>query len=391
MNDSLRFLCVSGNDLCGIGEDDSGDVDGYDLTGVASLFRALQVNTRLRTLKIAENDLGNDGAKHAADALRENKSLRALDVHGNSLFAVLEEELAAVSASRGREEKGDEDSELEDPPPSVIGCSVATESALAEVTSIAQFLVEEVARRAAQGSSHTAVALPDSSADILSSTGGDVEQAVAVPHEFSGLDGGGAFLCAVGASEHLESVDLSWNDMGPRSASLLAQSLRLNSVLHYLDLHGNPIGDSGMGALASFLAGDTCALGMLCIQRVGMTEVGALQLAEALGVNRSVTKLNMSCNSVGAAGGEKLARCLRRNTTLAGSPRIYSLPYPSSYLPLLTPRPVFVDLNLRSCGLSSEGIAHVANMLQYNTALTTLKFVRDAYIALRFVTISVVL
>jgi hypothetical protein len=294
VNDTLRFLCVSGNDLCGIGEDEQGEHGEYDLTGVAALFRALQVNTRLRTLKIAENDLGNDGAKCAADALKENKGLRALDVHGNALFSVLEEELAALIDSDGEsvteEEEDAEDSESD---------ACASPDMSGEPEQVVQVVMESLLRAVESGDSKVTVSAADEAPACPSHprvvTAAAKEAKVSnktlaasgycIPHEFSGMEGGGALLSAIGASESLVSVDLSWNDMGPRSAIVLATALTNNSVLHYLDFHGNPIGDIGVGAVASYLMSEACVLGMLCLQRVDMTEAGAVLLGKAFATN----------------------------------------------------------------------------------------------------------
>jgi hypothetical protein len=237
VNNSLRFLCVSGNDLCGL--DGLGE-QAYDLTGISALFRALHVNTRLKTLKIAENDIGNDGAKHIADALRENKCLSVLDIHGNALFGVLERDILD-------EEEGGDD-----------------------------------------GEGHVSGDEQENKRDeILATQAPEPAQGDGVKYELSGLEGGGSLLTAIGENRYLTSVDLSWNDMGPKGAILFASSLLHNTSLTYLDLHGNYIGDNGVSALCLYLKNPSCQLTVLYIQQVGMTPCGALLVAEVLSVNKT--------------------------------------------------------------------------------------------------------
>jgi NLR family CARD domain-containing protein 3 len=239
--------------LCGL---DGVSEQVYDLAGISALFRALHVNTRLKTLKIAENDIGNDGAKHLADALRENKCLSILDIHGNDLFGVLEEEI------------------LEDGAPNV--------------TQSDQFNGEKI------GAAHGANGVlptrenPDENGESLDHSQGDLtNQHVELKYELSGLEGGGSLLTAIGESKYLSSVDISWNEMGPKGAILFAASLLNNSTLTYLDVHGNYIGDDGVSALCLYLKGDSCKLSVLYMQQVGMTPCGALLVAEVLSINKT--------------------------------------------------------------------------------------------------------
>lgn len=252
VNNTLRFLCLSGNDLCGL---DGMNDQGYDLTGISALCRSLHVNTRLKTLKIAENDIGNDGAKYIADALRENKCLSVLDLHGNCLFSVLEEEMSLIESEETKT-------------PDFASSSISSDPNMSHQNSEDMTEIPKIEKHG-------------QSVDV-SDTG-----QVALKYELTGSEGGGSLLTAIGESKYLTSIDLSWNEMGPKSAILFASSLINNSTLTYLDLHGNFIGDSGVSALCIFLKGDSCKLNVLYIQRIGMTTCGSLLIAEVLGTNKT--------------------------------------------------------------------------------------------------------
>ena len=214
------------------------------------------MNTRLKTLKIAENDIGNDGAKHLADALRENKCLSILDIHGNDLFGVLEGEIFEEGASDVTQ-SGNLNNEKNDS--------------------------SHRTSRELQNSGNT-----DDNGESIDHSQGDLpNQHVELKYELSGLEGGGSLLTAIGESKYLSSVDISWNEMGPKGAILFGASLLNNSTLTYLDVHGNYIGDDGVSALCLYLKGESCKLSVLYMQQVGMTPCGALLVAEVLSTNKT--------------------------------------------------------------------------------------------------------
>lgn len=86
VNGGLQSLHLCGNEMCGIDEYGDGE---YDPSGIISLTNTLQVNQHIKTLKIAENDLGDEGARYLADAIRVNTTLTTLDLHGNALFSMI--------------------------------------------------------------------------------------------------------------------------------------------------------------------------------------------------------------------------------------------------------------------------------------------------------------
>lgn len=214
------------------------------------------MNTRLKTLKIAENDIGNDGAKHLADALRENKCLSILDIHGNDLFGVLEGEIFEEGASDVTQSENLNDEKNDS---------------------------SHRTSRELQNSGNT-----DDNGESIDHSQGDLpNQHVELKYELSGLEGGGSLLTAIGESNYLSSVDISWNEMGPKGAILFGASLLNNSTLTYLDIHGNYIGDDGVSALCLYLKGEYCKLSVLYMQQVGMTPCGALLVAEVLSTNKT--------------------------------------------------------------------------------------------------------
>lgn len=357
VNNGLRFVCLSCNDLCGL--DSMGDGD-YDLTGFAALMRALQVNTKVRTMKLAENDIGSDGAKHISDALRENTKLMVIDLHGNNLFGGVEDSLAIdettmrertmtidVSVLTDNDENKMDESSHED-------CDKSTVTARM-LRDIVDEMVEHVSRNESSDSLTGSCSSSPSPSLLDRKHFSRASSSLKRAEDNSGI-GGAELLFNVGSSITLSSIDLSWNDLGPRGVNVLVTSILANGVssLTYLDLHGNPLRDEGISSLARLVgSGTSCKIATLNLQLVGMSSRGASFLGDALASNVSLTKMNISSNNIEASGSEKLSMGLRFNKTIT-------------------------DLNMRQCGLCSEGIAHIANMLQYNRSLTTLNLSSNA-------------
>ena len=71
-NTNIRTLGLTGNKNIGI-------------TGWLAIADALRNNTRILSLSLDYNDLGDAGAAILAEALRENTSVRELDLEGNKI------------------------------------------------------------------------------------------------------------------------------------------------------------------------------------------------------------------------------------------------------------------------------------------------------------------
>merc|ERR1712137_814803 len=54
-------------------------------------------------------------------------------------------------------------------------------------------------------------------------------------------------------ADSLTQLDLTWKDLGPTEAIVIAELIKVSAVLTTLDLYNNGIGPSGVKALASAL------------------------------------------------------------------------------------------------------------------------------------------
>ena len=105
--------------------------------------------------------------------------------------------------------------------------------------------------------------------------------------------------------------------IGNEEAKALAQALKRNATLQFLDLYDNQISDDGARALAEALKMNTVLRG-LYLNSGQISDDGARALAEALKVTVHTTlwRLAQNYNQINDGGAVPLAEALKRNTTL---------------------------------------------------------------------------
>ncbi|XP_059816053.1 NACHT, LRR and PYD domains-containing protein 3-like isoform X1 [Hypanus sabinus] len=104
----------------------------------------------------------------------------------------------------------------------------------------------------------------------------------------------------------LERVGLT--DSG---AEDLASALSTNPSLTELDLSGNKLGDSGVKLVSAALRNPECKIQKLLLEDVGLTDSGAEDLVSALSTKPSLTELYLSGNKLGDSGVKLVSAALR--------------------------------------------------------------------------------
>lgn len=112
-------------------------------------------------------------------------------------------------------------------------------------------------------------------------------------------------------------LDLGYNCITSRGASMLADALKHNTTLEELDFHNNRVSDVGAHSLAKVLALNISVVKALGLGSNGITDRGAEHLAEMLTTNRTITWLALAGNQIGDRGVQLLANTLaNQNSTL---------------------------------------------------------------------------
>ncbi|KAG0375297.1 hypothetical protein BGX24_009306, partial [Mortierella sp. AD032] len=240
LNVDLTWRCTRsdfeelGNVLKKSGVSEIGD------NGAKALAEALKTNSALITLDLKGNSIGDDGAQALSEALKANLTLTTLDLKVNSIrdsgAQALAEALKANSTLTTLNLKGN----------SIwLKGFVAFSEALNKNSTLTAF-------------------------DLL-----------------SGINPAKTMFEALKADSTLTTLDLTDNSIGPDGAKALAEALKTNSTLTTLNLKFNSIGSDGGQALA-----------------------------EALKTNSTLTTLTLSSNPIGSHGGKALAETLKTNYTL---------------------------------------------------------------------------
>ena len=128
-------------------------------------------------------------------------------------------------------------------------------------------------------------------------------------------DEGVQFLAQVINSTSLESLNISYCEIGDVGMAALSSSLRHNTTLKHLNAGGNEFGDEGIIKLAEAL--NQTSLEELDISHCNIGDNGILALAQALSTNTSLETLNAKTSkAITTQTQDALERALLQNTSL---------------------------------------------------------------------------
>eukprot|EP00073_Rattus_norvegicus_P050682 XP_017453066.1 PREDICTED: protein NLRC3 isoform X3 [Rattus norvegicus] len=323
--------------------------------GARGLARSLLVNRSLVTLDLRSNSIGPQGAKALADALKINRTLTSLSLQSNVIKddGVMYMAEALVSnqiistlqlqknliGPRGAQQMADalkKNRSLRELMFSSNTIGDRGAMALAEALKVNQGL-ENLDLRENSISPEGAQALAQ--ALCRNTTLKHLDLTANLLHD----QGAQAIATAVGENCSLTHLHLQWNFIQAGAARALGQALQLNRTLTTLDLQENAIGDEGASSVAGALKVNT-TLTALYLQVASIGSQGAQALGEALAVNRTLEILDLRGNDVGVAGAKALANGLKLNSSLR-------------------------RLNLQENSLGMDGAIYVATALSENHGL----------------------
>ncbi|TSL82525.1 NLR family CARD domain-containing protein 3 [Bagarius yarrelli] len=299
--------------------------------GVKPLSRALLVNRTLTALDLHGNKIGTKGAKTLAEALKMNQFIVSVNLQSNKIEDEGARALAEVLQSNRKLTTLN-----------VSGNHMGDLGALA----LAQALVvnntlQTLSLRSNSVSDRGMKALTQALRHNKGLTKLNLRE------NSIGVEGARAIARALQENHTLRELDLQWNFLKVGAAKALAQALRDNEFIQLLDLQENALGEDGVIALAGALKANS-TLGMLYLQGVSAGEAGAVALAKALTVNRSLHTLDLRSNSIGMGGAKAISSALKKNRSLR-------------------------SLNLQENSLGMDGAIFIATALRGNHQLAYIK------------------
>ncbi|CAF0992246.1 unnamed protein product [Adineta steineri] len=177
--------------------------------------------------------------------------------------------------------------------------------------------------------------------------------------------------------QKIKTLDFHGNHIGYHEAYHLANALKNDKVtLTKLNLSNNSVGYQGTYYLAQILE-TNITLKILRLNRSSIGVAGAHFLANALKKNTNLTVLEIQQNKIDNDGTNYLADMLKYNTTLItlDLAQNHITDEGAEYLAVaLRDNSTLKTLNLSNNRIQAKGIHSLANTLEINTSLTTLCF-----------------
>ena len=281
MNTSVKTLKLFNNPL-----GDEGAKAFAEMLGGNGAESSGTVNTTLEHVDLSNCSIGPVGAHHLAQALCVNTSVKTLKLSHNPLG---DEGTKVLVEMLGAESSGTVNTTLEHV--DLSNCSIGP-----------------------VGAHHLAQALcVNTSVKTLKLSHNPLgDEGTKVLVEMLGAESSGT------VNTTLEHIDLSYCSIQPVGAQHLAQAVQVNTSVNTLNLRDNPLGDEGAKALAEMLGGNgaessgtvNTTLEHVDLSNCDIGPVGAQHLAR---VNTLVKTLKLYCNPLGDEGAKALAEMLGGN------------------------------------------------------------------------------
>ncbi|XP_056285865.1 NLR family CARD domain-containing protein 3 isoform X2 [Pseudoliparis swirei] len=324
--------------------------------GAKALSRALLVNRTLTSLNLRNNNIGSKGAKFLAEALKMNQVLVSINFQNNNIEADGAQALAEVlHCNRKLVSLNLCSNRLGDRGAVALAEALAVNHTLLSLqlqsNSISNRGMSALTRALRLNRGLISLNLRENSIGVEGAK--NMARALQENHSLQDLDltanllhdeGVQAIAGAMELNHGLTALHLQWNFIQCSATKALAQALLSNNTMQLLDLQENAIGNEGVISLAKALQTNT-SLHTLCLQGVSLSSSGALAIAEALLTNQSLQTLDLRGNAVGMEGAKALANALKSNRSLK-------------------------SLNLQENSLGMDGAIFIATALKGNHQLT---------------------
>ena len=271
--------------------------NGRNMTGILAIASAIRDSPSMTSLDISNNSMGDEGVKPMCEALKNNETLKVLDLNASK---VLRGKIGPQGAKYLAE---------------MLGVNTSLTSINLRDNNLTNY------GRTMTGIWEIASAIRDSPS--LTS--------IDLAANGLGPEGAKALAPAVRDSASLTSINLLFNNLGPEGAKALAPALRDSPSLTSIDLSSNNMGGS-FYVKPEALSGGPLEEGdevqyqgqtVTILQkededgRIKITNIiGILALANALRVSPSLTSINLEDNKIGPEGAKTLAPAIRTSPSV---------------------------------------------------------------------------
>ncbi|MGH0155462.1 UNVERIFIED_CONTAM: hypothetical protein FKN15_046681 [Acipenser sinensis] len=328
--------------------------DVMDLLG--SLLSAKDCH--IQKISLAENSIGNKGAKAIGRSLMVNRSLTALDLHSNNIGPKGAKALAdAVKINQGLVSLNLQNNFIGEE-----GAKAAAEI----LQSNRNLCILHLQKNSigAEGVKRIAEALKNNRS---------LKELMLSSNQL-GDKGAIALAKALKQNHSLTTLDLQSNSISNKGVTALTEALKHNRGLIDLNLRENSIGVEGAKAIANALR-ENGTLRNLDLTANLLHDEGAKAIAGAVKVNRSLTSLHLQWNFIKSKAAKALAQALQSNSSLQSLDLQWNFIKSKAAKALaqaLQSNSSLQSLDLQENSIGDEGMVDLAGALKTNTALTTL-------------------
>ncbi|KAL0229191.1 hypothetical protein GEMRC1_013811 [Eukaryota sp. GEM-RC1] len=188
-----------------------------------------------------------------------------------------------------------------------------------------------------------------------------------------GSKGARALAEALKVNSTITYINLTQNSIGPERTRVLVEVLKVNSTITHVDLGDNSIGPEGARALADVLKVNSTIV-EIYLKSNSIGPEGARALADSLKVNSTITYINLTQNSIGPEGARVLADALKVNSTITHVDLGDNYIGPEGARALadaLKVNSTIVDIYLTQNSIGPEGARALAGALKVNFSVTS--------------------
>jgi len=220
--------------------------------GARHLAQALTENNTVKYIYLGSNQIGDNGVRHLANALRESKTISYISLERNSI--------------------------------SFKGIKYLTD-ALKENNTINYInlgfnFIDD------RGVKYFADALRKNNAI----------KHIYLTDNYIRTEGAKHLAKFFEKNNSIKSIDLSRNDIGDEGAKYLVKALRKNNMINFIKLDNSCIGDEGAASIAKLIANSNYRLEHIDLSYGHIGVKGLKCIAEAITKNSFITKLNLAYN-----------------------------------------------------------------------------------------------
>ena len=335
--------------------------------GIKKITEALHVNKTLKRLDLSINKIADEGINFISDALKDNISLQQLNISHSDLtnreIKVIAEAIKLNSTLQNINiSKNHISTEglLYFMEAVKNNCTLqvvnithnnVTRSGFTSIKQCIENFQHPIQIIASWNEIRKGGKLVTKITTYTSSDPDDIEEDVWSRDEY---DGDHLVMClseCLKEDNIVQKVDLtnyyySNNKITSKGAIKIAEAIKVNKTLQELDIHDNNISDNGAAAISDALKSNN-SLQILNMSYNNITSEGAKLIAEAIKINKTLQELDISHNNISDDGAAAISDVLKSNNSLQ-------------------------ILSMSHNKITSEGAKLIAEAIKVNTTLHTL-------------------